>query len=51
MLFKNYCGSIGCWWKYACLSLTFIKVQWFHIILRDTQTFGVTFFFFKKRYD
>ena len=48
MLFKNYWGSIGCWWTCAHLSLIFIKVQQPQILLRAAQILDVLNFFKKK---
>lgn len=44
LLFRNYWGSIGCWWTWARLSLIFIKVKWPQIVIKTTQTRCPDFF-------
>ena len=48
MLFKNYWGSVGCWWTFAYLNLIFIKVQLLQIVLGAAQTDVLIFFKTKK---
>ena len=47
MLFKNYWGSIGCWWTCPCLSLIFIKMQQLRFVLEPHKLL-MSWFFSKK---